>query len=132
MKHSQLVKIIDLLSFLALFAMVATGVLIEFSLPVRSGPAQIWGLTRHEWGGVHFYTSLAFVGLMSAHLLTHIKYIKSAIMGKASREHKYRIAAGVVGLAAVVLLLVALFTAPVENESGNRGWHHTNKQLTNH
>ena len=124
MKQSKVIKIIDLFSFLALVAMLATGILMEYSLPPQSGKSEIWGLSRHDWGDIHYYGSLLFLVLMSAHLLTHIKYIKAAILGKAEREYKYRIAIGAVGLIALILFTFSLFTAPVEVDSKPRGWQY--------
>lgn len=124
MKQSQLIKYVDLFSFLTLVAMLATGILIEYTLPTRSGPLSIWGLTRHQWGDIHFYSSISFVVLMSAHLITHAKYIKCAILGKANREQKYRIAIGLVGVCALALLLLGLFTSPVDTKFNPRGWQH--------
>jgi len=122
MKQSQLIKVIDLLSFVALVAMLATGFLIEYSLPERSGASAVWGLTRHEWGDLHFYCSVMFLVLMSAHLLTHLKYIKSAVLGKATREQLYRLAVGLVGLSALILFIFILITAPVDLDERPKGW----------
>ena len=124
MKQSKIIKLIDFLSFISLVAMLITGVLMEYSLPPRSGSAEIWGLSRHDWGDVHFYSSLIFLTLMAAHLLTHVKYIKAAILGKARREYKYRIAVGVAGLISLVLISLALLSAPVDNDTKERRWQH--------
>ncbi len=128
MKQSSLISIIDLLSFVALVAMISTGALLEFTLPIRSGPSSVWGLTRHEWGDWHYYLSLAFLILMSVHLIVHIKYIKSVIVGKASREQNYRIAIGLVGILTLLALAVAPVVSPVEESSkAGQGYHHGNR-----
>jgi predicted Co/Zn/Cd cation transporter (cation efflux family) len=106
---------------------LATGILLEYSLPPRSGSSQIWDLSRHQWGYVHFISSVTFIALMAAHLLTHIKYIKSVFLGKAQREYKYRIAIGIVGLIALVALAVTLLTAPVEKNNKIKGWEQNSK-----
>ena len=118
MKQSRLIKWVDLLSFLILVWMVATGLLLEYSLPARSGLDQLWGLTRHQWGSVHFYSSMLFLALMLVHLLTHAKYIRHALAGKAPREQNYRLAAGGLGLVALVLMVVVMLFAPVEELGG--------------
>lgn len=124
MKQSKVIKIVDFLSFLALVIMLLTGVLIEYSLPPRSGASEIWGLSRHGWGDIHFYGSVLFLALMTAHLITHLKYIKSALLGKAKTEYKYRIAIGLVGLVALIAFSWVLFTAPVDVDTDRKGWQH--------
>ncbi|PIX55951.1 MAG: hypothetical protein COZ50_00070 [Zetaproteobacteria bacterium CG_4_10_14_3_um_filter_54_28] len=89
MNHSMLIKVVDLLSFVALTLMISTGTLLKFTLPPRSGGDEVWFLTRHDWGDIHFYLSVAFLVLMSAHLIAHVKFIKSVVTGKASTEKKY-------------------------------------------
>ncbi len=104
-KKSHLIQWLDLISFVALLFMMSSGLLMQFVLPPRSQGATVWGMTRHEWGGLHFYLSLIFLTLMVCHLLIHIPYIKHAFMGRASREHGYRLAIGVFAL--IMLLIVA-------------------------
>ena len=119
MKNLTLIKIIDLFSFAALTLMVSTAILIEYTLPPRSGGNEVLSLTRHEWGNIHFYFSIVFLLLMSAHLITHIKFIKVVIIGKASTENNYRIAIGLVGVIALIFLAFAPVISPVTEV--NRG-----------
>lgn len=104
MKHQQIVKLIDLLSFLALVAMMVTGLLIEYSLPPGSGRGELLGLTRHGWGEWHYYASLLFLALISTHLFTHRGFIKAVIMGRRQGAHGYRI-----WLALAAAIVLALF-----------------------
>jgi hypothetical protein len=127
MKQSSLINVIDLLSFIALVAMISTGALLEFTLPIRSGPSSVWGLTRHEWGDWHAYVSLAFLLLMSAHLFVHFKYIKCVVIGKATREQNYRIAIGLVGIVTLLALAVAPVVSPVDESSDARRGYHGNR-----
>ena len=108
-----LVKIVDVLSFLVLVVIISTGAILEFSLPARSGPLSVWGMTRHEWGDIHSTISLIFLVLMSSHLILHFKFIKSAIAGNATREQFYRLAVGLVALIALIALAVAPVVSPV-------------------
>jgi bacteriorhodopsin len=94
--------------------MVSTGLLLEFSLPERSRAATVLGLSRHEWGSVHLWISLGFLLLMASHLLLHMRFIRSAIAGKASREYRYRIAVGMLGLLALLALAAMPLLAPVQ------------------
>mgnify|MGYP005989723713 CR=1 FL=1 len=117
MKQSGVIRLIDLFSFIVLVLMIATGILLEYTLPARSGSLSVWGMTRHEWGGLHYYISLLFLMLMVAHLFLHVKFIKSAILGKATREQNYRIAVGVVAL---LTILALAFLPVISSVEGNK------------
>ncbi|WP_305907451.1 DUF4405 domain-containing protein [Methylomarinum sp. Ch1-1] len=123
MKQSILIKVVDLCSFIALTLIVSTGTLLEFTLPARSGRSSVWGLTRHQWGDVHWYVSIFFLLMMSLHLLTHLKYIKQVVLGHASSERKYRVGIGLVGMIALIVILLAPVLSPVEEgQRGGRGY----------
>ena len=127
MKQSSLVKIIDFFSFITLVLMISTGLLLEFTLPARSGPLNVWGLTRHEWGNLHFNISVLFLLLMSAHLFLHIQFIKSVIAGKASREQNYRIAMAVVCIVTLFALAFAPIVSPVNIPTDSKKTHRLNE-----
>lgn len=128
MQSATLTKIIDLLSFIVLVAMISTGALLEFTLPARSGPLSVWGMTRHEWGDLHSNISLVFLVLLSAHLLLHLKFIKYAVTGSATTEQKYRIAIGIAGLIALLAVAFAPVVSPVEEPAGARPGHQFNRR----
>ncbi len=117
MTKFNLIKLADLITFIGLVGLISTGIVLRYSLPAGSGGDSIWGLTRHQWGDVHFYICIGFLALMSLHLFLHLAFIKQALAGKASREHKYRLSFGVLGLLALILLLLAPVFSPV-SESG--------------
>ena len=127
MKHSMIIKIIDLLSFSVLTLMISTGTLLKYSLPPRSGGDEIWSFTRHEWGDIHFYISITFLLLMTVHLISHIKFIKSVITGNASTEKNYRVAIGVLGVIALILLAFAPVTSPVTDVNKGQQFHYQNR-----
>ena len=127
MNKANLIKLIDLLSFIGLSALISTGALIKFSLPPKSGAATIWGLTRHEFGDIHFYISVFFLIIITIHLFLHLKFIKAAIIGKVSREIGYRITVGFIGLVVLVLFLFSPFISPIENE-GERNFDRTHER----
>ena len=56
---------------------------------------------------MNLWISLGFLLLMASHLLLHFRFIRSAIVGKATREYRYRIAFGVLGLSALLVLVLA-------------------------
>ena len=104
MKHITTNFLIDLISFFDLLGLIITGYIIKYILPPGSGgghghgfrggrgPTEaehikdLLGMTRHEWGDIHFWLAVVFVVLMLAHIILHwgwIKnYVKSAISFK--------------------------------------------------
>jgi hypothetical protein len=127
MQLFTLVKIVDLLSFLLLVMMISTGAILEFTLPTRSGPLSVWGMTRHEWGDIHSLISMAFLVLMSSHLVLHFKFIKSAIAGNATREQFYRLAIGLIALIVLIALAVAPVVSPVSQSPDAQFGRHLNR-----
>lgn len=84
MKRTTFNFIVDFLSFISLLGLIFTGIVIGFILPPGTGGGQgsteeawdLWTLTRHEWGGIHFITGIVFVVLMLVHLVLHWTWIK--------------------------------------------------------
>src|SRR5690606_15083432 len=115
------------LSFVTLLLMISTGALLAFILRPQSGPATVWGLTRHEWGDIHFYISIVFLVLMTVHLFLHLGFIKKAIAGQATQLQSYRLIIGVLSFLVLLALAFAPFLAPVENQLDSGSRHHRNE-----
>jgi len=92
MKRTTLNFIIDLVAFLDLLGLAFTGFIMKYILPPGSGgygrgfrggrgPAEeiksLWSMTRHEWGGIHFYLAVIFAVLMVLHIILHWGWIKA-------------------------------------------------------
>lgn len=93
--------IVDAISFIDLVGLAISGFAIRY-IPhggrgqgFRGGrePGQIrelWGMSRHEWGDIHFYLAVLFVILMVVHIILHwnwIKcYLKSLFLRKAESK----------------------------------------------
>ena len=64
MRRNTLNFLVDALTLLAIFVMIATGLVIRFILPPGTGGGHggagllLWGMGRHDWGDVHFWTSV--------------------------------------------------------------------------
>ncbi len=107
MKRPILNFLIDALSFTAFIFLVTTGVLMRYILPPGTGRlVTIWGLDRHEWGGIHFWISVAFFTLMALHLLQHWKWIINMVKGKRKEGSGIRAGMGIIGL--IMVLVIAL------------------------
>ena len=91
MKRSSLNFIVDLVSFLNLLGIVFTGCIMKYILPPGTGGRghrlheglgrghikDLWSMTRHEWGNVHFYLAVLFVILMAVHIILHWSWLKN-------------------------------------------------------
>jgi len=126
MNQFTVIKVLDFLSFLAFVFMLSTGGFLKVTLPPRSGGDEVWWLTRHEWGDIHFYISVIFLIFLSAHILAHAKFIKSVVVGKAPAEKNYRIAAGVIGIIGLIALAFSPVVSPVTDvPRGQQGLFHS-------
>lgn len=90
-KRVTLNFIVDLAAFLDLLVLAFTGFIMRYILPPGTGghgrgflggrePGEIkefWSMTRHEWGGIHFYLAVLFAVLMIIHIILHWSWIKS-------------------------------------------------------
>lgn len=76
-KHTQNV-IIDLISFALLLLLLLTGLLIHYILPPGSHGSIFWGLSRHEWGDLHFWFAIVFSTIILIHLVLHFSWIKGS------------------------------------------------------
>ncbi len=98
MKRGTLNFVVDFVSFINLVCLALTGFILKYILLPgtggrgrvlhggRSGEQikQLWSMTRHQWGDIHFYLALLFVVLMALHIFLHWSWIKNyfnAILG---------------------------------------------------
>lgn len=72
--------VIDLTATVLFLSMLATGYLLRFPLPPGSNKVySLWGLTRHQWGDLHFWVSLGLILVMLVHLALHWNWIVTMI-----------------------------------------------------
>jgi uncharacterized membrane protein len=101
---------VDLITAALMVAMVATGYILRFPLPPGSNKSLIlWGLTRHQWGGIHFWISLGLLVLVAVHVYLHWQWIvvtvKRRFWGKTSPS-KSSLASGLLTVLALTAGLV--------------------------
>ena len=118
MKRSNLNFIIDVITFIGFVLLTTTGILMRYILPPGSGQySTIWGLDRHQWGGVHFWVSIAFFSILTVHLALHWRWIISVVKGQPKKNSGFRVALGIVGLLAILALSMAPILTPIERQS---------------
>lgn len=83
-KHTQNVYI-DIVSFICITLLLLTGILLRYILPQGSRGESFLGLTRHEWGDVHFWVAVVFAIIITIHLILHLPWIKAALFKQAKQ-----------------------------------------------
>lgn len=121
MKRSSLNLIIDIIAFTGFVVLTTTGVLMRYLLPPGSGHfSTIWGLDRHEWGGIHFWLAIVFFSILALHLILHWRWLLSTITGRPKEGSGLRLGLGVFGLVTVIALSMAPLLAPIENKTNSK------------
>ncbi len=130
MRRTTIHFIVDAFAFVALVAMVSTGFILRYVLPPGSGPLLgegighgsahksitfLWGLTRQEWGDIHFWVSIALLAILALHLFLHWRWIASVIRNQPKEHSGVRFGLGVVGVVALFIAAVAPFLSPTRN-----------------
>lgn len=125
MRKNTLNFIVDLLTLLAILTMIGTGLIMYFTLPPGSGSRGLilWGLGRHDWGDVHFWSSVALGALLILHLALHWSWvcgtIRRLLHGPSSPRGRLRSRLdnlyGIVFLAALVAVFAALLLVAKAN-----------------
>ena len=71
---------VDVSAAILLIGMLATGWILKFPLPPGTNKTFVlWGLTRHQWGGVHTWISIGLLAVLSVHVVLHWQWISSVI-----------------------------------------------------
>jgi len=114
MKRNTLNLLIDLVSAIVMFGMIATGLIIRFALPPGSGRSRLlWTWGRHDWGDVHFWLAAAAGVLLLVHVALHWQWICNMTLRFFRRGASERIYPGALGRntagAVLVLVLIGLF-----------------------
>ncbi|HAC15815.1 MAG TPA: hypothetical protein DCE78_07705 [Bacteroidetes bacterium] len=126
MKKPDLNFVIDAGSLVSFLVLASTGILMYLVLPAGSGRDMVWGLTRHEWGDIHFWISMTFFALMGVHLILHWNWItcmvKTRISDKMGTTAKVM---AVIMILLLTILIVAPLFSPVTQGVGKGQEDHT-------
>lgn len=129
MSRAKLNFIIDGLAFAGFVFLIATGFLVRYALPSGSGGSNgvgtgsraadkpvtvLWGLTRHEWGDIHFWIALGLMIVLAVHLVLHWRWIVSVVRGRPREGSGIRVALGIIGVVALLIGAIAPFLSPKE------------------
>ena len=106
MKKNTLNFIVDMNILLVFICLISTGVLLHH-FTVGTAAAKVLGLTRFDWGTIHWILSITLFSLIVWHLILHLSWGKANIR----KYLKLRPGAAVIGLT-VVFLFFGIF-APV-------------------
>jgi hypothetical protein len=80
MKRTTVNLLVDALAALSMLGMLATGYVLRFPLPPGTNKElSLWGLTRHQWGAVHFWLSLGLLAAVGLHLFLHWAWVVSTV-----------------------------------------------------
>jgi len=83
MRKSTLNYLVDGLTSIMVFGVIATGLVMRFTLPPGSGGRHgiggrhlvLWGMDRHTWGELHFWLAVVMAGLFVIHLALHWTWV---------------------------------------------------------
>ena len=88
MSRTALNAIVDAVAYAGLVVLATTGLMLRWQMPPGSGGLHgmgsgagagsrpvtvVWGLSRHEWGSVHYWIALVLMGVLAVHLVTSLE-----------------------------------------------------------
>lgn len=130
MSRTRWNTVVDAVAYFGLVLLASSGLMLRFQLPpgsgglhgIGSGPGAgdrsvtiVWGLSRHEWGNIHYWIALLLMGVLAVHLILHWKWIVSILGKKAHPDVSgARFMLGIAGLILVSLLAAAPLLTPAE------------------
>jgi len=121
MKRVHLNALVDAVALIGFMCLASTGLILRFQLPPGSGELVgrgqgrgaahrsidlLWGLTRHEWGDVHYWCAVGLLVVLSLHLFLHWKWIVCVLRGTQPGASGWRFAIGLFAFVAVVLVVI--------------------------
>ena len=131
MNRTTLNATIDAAAYAGIVLLATTGLLLRIQLPPGSGGLHgmgsgaaaaarevglVWGLSRHEWGTVHYWIALGVMAVLAVHLALHWKWIDCVLRGKPRSAYSgRRLAVGLASLVLIALLASVPLLTPVQS-----------------
>ncbi len=84
-RRSTLNFLVDVLTLLAIFVMIVTGLVIRLVLPPGTGGRHgeggllLWSRGRHDWGDMHFWASVVLGMLLVVHVALHCSWVCTTV-----------------------------------------------------
>ncbi len=133
--------VVDTATLMTMMGLAGTGLVVRWVLPPGSGGhgdgpgLALWGLSRHDWGDIHFWLAIATVVLLVLHValhwtwvwLTTRRLIRSRNDSARKRADYVRNVYGTGFLAVLVITLTGFYfvaqssVATTGCDGGNRG-----------
>jgi hypothetical protein len=132
MKRPQLNFVVDAASFVAFLLLLTTGLALRYQLPPGSGGLEghgggpgsadrtvtlLLGLSRHEWGSIHFWIAVVLLAVLALHVALHWNWIICIVRGKQQQSSGWRLGLGIASLLALIVLATVPLAAPTEPTS---------------
>jgi hypothetical protein len=89
MRKDLLNFIVDAIALLAILGLLLTGLTVTYLLPPGSRGGHgltLWGLSRHDWGDVHFWLAISVVALFWLHVALHWTWVIVVVQRVFSRR----------------------------------------------
>ena len=100
---------VDVVAAGVMLGMIATGYILRFSLPPGSNKSlSLWGFTRHQWGTLHFWISLALLAIVLLHLALHWPWVVVTVKRRlwATASAGSPVVSGLLSAVALAVVLV--------------------------
>lgn len=134
MKRNTLNFWIDIVTFVVMISLMATGLLIHYVLPPGTGGGgnreglTLWGWGRHDYGDIHFYLALALIILIIIHIWLHWSWVCVTIKNMLGIKSYSRSRHALYGVFLLVLLIITtvggMFWAKSHVYSGTDSFGH--------
>jgi hypothetical protein len=109
---------IDMIAAGLMVGMMATAYVLRFPLPPGSNKSLVlWGLTRHQWGDIHFWIGTGLLAVVLLHICLHWQWVQISVKRLFSQANARGTRSLLSGLTTLVgfILIFALFAWAAEN-----------------
>jgi len=100
---------IDVLGLVIFVGVVSTGVLLHHFAPELKGTA-VLGLTRYDWGSIHWILALLFFLIIAVHLVLHWNWAKGSFKKRLRMGPRTLVAVTAIAIIFLGLLAPAYLT----------------------